>query len=426
MNNEVKTATRPWGWIPTLYFAEAVPYAAVMIVSILMYKKLGISNTDIALYTSWLNLPWMIKPFWSPFVDILKTKRWWILAMQLIIGASLAGVALTIPVPFFFQATLAIFWLVAFSSATHDISADGFYMISLDSNQQSLFVGIRSTFYRLGMVACQGLLVMLAGMLENRGYGIRFAWSATFFCMSAIFIALFIYHSFILPHPEKSEEAKRLDFGKVMKEFVETFTLFFKKENIFVAITFMLFYRFPEAQLTKIVMPFLMDPDDKGGLALSTVEIGFVYGTIGVVGLVLGGIVGGWAASMGGLKKWLWPMAIAITIPDVVFVILSHYLPSNLTIINICVFVEQFGYGFGFAAYMLFMIYFSKGSHSTAHYAICTAFMTLGLMLPGMFAGWLQERLGYENFFWWVMGCCLITLFVTSLLKIDPEFGKKK
>jgi PAT family beta-lactamase induction signal transducer AmpG len=426
MNNSMKTLRNPWKWVPTLYFAEAVPYAAVMIVSILMYKRLGISNTDIALYTSWLNLPWMIKPFWSPFVDFLKTKRWWILAMQLIVGASLAGVALVIPVPFFFQATLALFWLLAFSSATHDIAADGFYMIALDSNQQSFFVGIRSTFYRLAIVACQGLLVMLAGMLENMGYGLSFAWSVTFGCMSVIFIALFVYHFFVLPRPEINRAKKQLDVKQVGREFVETFATFFRKKNVVVAIAFMLLYRFPEAQLTKIVMPFLVDPTDKGGLALSTVEIGFVYGTIGVIGLVLGGIVGGMAASVGGLKKWLWPMALAITLPDIVFVVLSHVLPSSLIFINICVFIEQFGYGFGFAAYMLYMIYFSEGEHSTAHYAICTAFMTLGLMLPGMFAGWLQEKLGYEMFFCWVMGCCLLTLFVTSLIKIDPDFGKKK
>jgi PAT family beta-lactamase induction signal transducer AmpG len=267
---------------------------------------------------------------------------------------------------------------------------------------------------------------MLAGMLENMGYGLSFAWSVTFGCMSVIFIALFVYHFFVLPRPEINRAKKQLDVKQVGREFVETFATFFRKKNVVVAIAFMLLYRFPEAQLTKIVMPFLVDPTDKGGLALSTVEIGFVYGTIGVIGLVLGGIVGGMAASVGGLKKWLWPMALAITLPDIVFVVLSHVLPSSLIFINICVFIEQFGYGFGFAAYMLYMIYFSEGEHSTAHYAICTAFMTLGLMLPGMFAGWLQEKLGYEMFFCWVMGCCLLTLFVTSLIKIDPDFGKKK
>lgn len=422
----MKTTTNPWKWVPTLYFAEAVPYAAVMIVSILMYKKLGISNTDIALYTSWLNLPWMIKPFWSPFVDFLKTKRWWIVTMQLIIGTGLAGVAFTIPTPFFFQASLAVFWLLAFSSATHDIAADGFYMISLNTNQQSFFVGIRSTFYRLAIITCQGLLVMLAGFLEETVHVISISWAATFAVMSLIFFGLFVYHFFVLPHPEKNKEIKHFDGKSISKEFVETFATFFKKKNAFVAILFMLLYRFPEAQLAKIVMPFLVDPQEKGGLGLTTVEIGFVYGTIGVIGLVLGGIVGGIAAAGGGLKKWLWPMALAITLPDVVFIYLSSTLPSDLLIINICVFIEQFGYGFGFAAYMLYMIYYSEGEHSTAHYAICTAFMTLGLMLPGMFAGWLQDNWGYEKFFWWVMISCAITLIVTSLIKVDPEFGKKK
>ncbi len=416
----------PWFWVPSLYFAQGMPYVAVMIVSVLMYKRLGVSNTDIALYTSWLNLPWVIKPFWSPFVDLLKTRRWWVVTMQLLIGAGLAGVAFTIPTTFFFQASLAVFWLLAFSSATHDIAADGFYMLALDSHEQAFFVGIRSTFYRIAIIAGQGVLVMFAGFLENSTGNIPLARSVTFFILGGLFLALFLYHRYILPFPKGDKPSVTVTPSTILKEFFATFVSFFKKKQAFIAILFMLLYRFPEAQLTKLVTPFLVDPREVGGLGLSTTEIGLVYGTIGTIGLTLGGILGGIAASTGGLKKWIWPMALAISLPDAVFIYLSSALPDNLWIVNFCVFIEQFGYGFGFTAYMLYLIYYSDGEHKTAHYAVCTAFMALGLMLPGMAAGWLQEQMGYENFFWWVMGCCLVTLFVTACLKIDPEFGKKQ
>ena len=415
----------PWCWVPSLYFAQGIPYVAVMIVSVLMYKRLGLSNTDVALYTSWLNLPWVIKPFWSPFIDLLKTKRWWVVSMQLLIGAGLAGVALTLPTPFFFQASLAVFWLLAFSSATHDIAADGFYMLALDSHEQAFYVGIRSTFYRFAVIAGQGLLVMFAGYLENSTGHIPLAWSITFFILSGVFLALFLYHRYILPRPAIDRPAETVTSSTLMRAFFETFVSFFKKKQAFVAILFMLLYRFPEAQLTKLVTPFLIDPREVGGLGLTTTQIGLVYGTVGTIGLTLGGILGGMAASAGGLKRWLWPMALAITLPDVVFIYLSHGLPESLLAVNICVFIEQFGYGFGFSAYMLFLIYYSDGPQRTAHYAICTAFMALGLMLPGMAAGWLQEQLGYVNFFWWVMGSCCVTLVVTAFIRVDPEFGKK-
>ena len=416
----------PWFWVPSLYFVQGMPYVAVMIVSVLMYKRLGVSNTDIALYTSWLNLPWVIKPFWSPFVDLLKTRRWWVVTMQLLIGAGLAGVAFTIPTTFFFQASLAVFWLLAFSSATHDIAADGFYMLALDSHEQAFFVGIRSTFYRIAIIAGQGVLVMFAGFLENSTGNIPLARSVTFFILGGLFLALFLYHRYILPFPKGDKPSVTVTPSTILKEFFATFVSFFKKKQAFIAILFMLLYRFPEAQLTKLVTPFLVDPREVGGLGLSTTEIGLVYGTIGTIGLTLGGILGGIAASTGGLKKWIWPMALAISLPDAVFIYLSSALPDNLWIVNFCVFIEQFGYGFGFTAYMLYLIYYSDGEHKTAHYAVCTAFMALGLMLPGMAAGWLQEQMGYENFFWWVMGWCLVTLFVTACLKIDPEFGKKQ
>ncbi len=619
-----KFKNSPWSWIPSLYFAQGLPYVAVMTISVIMYKRLGISNTDIALYTSWLYLPWVIKPFWSPFVDLLKTKRWWVVSMQLLVGAGLAGIAFTIPANSFFQLTLAVFWLMAFSSATHDIAADGFYMLALEPHQQAMYVGIRSTFYRVATIAGQGLLIMVAGSLESStglqplelevkagpGYSsaieipadsmlanpymlsptdeytfdvypsdltigtgnipadsaamlknfaveqntlngfipresniagsvageqsswwsksvatpvghwikknfgqesisanihqltgssrliavrltkapeagekivlntsfsngdksiflahgerieftsdnwtkpallvvqadpkledsavagfkglsgnITFAWSLTFFVLAGLFIAFALYHKVVLPKPKVDIAAVNVTPATIFKEFFETFASFFRKKEVKSAIAFMLLFRFSEAQLVKMVTPFLLDPNEVGGLGLTTGMVGMVYGTVGIIGLTLGGIIGGIVASVGGLKKWLWPMALSIALPSFSFVYLSVYLPDSLFLINLSVFIEQFGYGFGFTAYMLYMIYFSDGKHKTAHYAICTAFMALGMMIPGMMAGWLQELLGYRNFFWWIMISYSITFIVTALIKVDPQFGRKK
>jgi len=621
---EKVTFRNPWSWVPTLYFAQGIPYVIVMFVTVVMYRRLGISNAEIALYTSWLYLPWVIKPLWSPIVDLLKTKRYWIIITQLIVGAGLASVALTIPLPDFFKITIGIFWLMAFASATHDIAADGFYMLSLTKHQQAWFVGVRSTFYRIAMITGQGLLVIIAGAIESRtglddvdvvvranpgieqarlqspydihissqpgdvrviampenpelstktrsqaevdsviqfarewniehgfnvvdieeleeggnavkdeerrswwnkhiteniegfierhfapreepeldldyagNIGIVFfhlsrepdeeervltfgrvrgdhsielvvgdrmeftrdnwntpamaiikldpqldfatsatfqvrsgniplAWSITFFFLAGLFVVFFLYHKFILPYPTTDKPAAGNGDKKISKEFFRTFALFFKKENIGIAIGFLLLYRFAEAQIVRLASPFLLDPQEIGGLALTTGQVGIVYGTVGLIALSIGGILGGILAARNGLKYWLWPMVMAITLPNLVFVYLSQTLPDNLLIINAAIAVEQFGYGFGFTAYMLFMIYISEGEHKTAHYAICTGFMALGMMIPGMFSGWLQEIIGYQHFFIWVVLATIPTYIVASFIKIDPEFGKKK
>ena len=416
----------PWAWVPTLYFAEGVPYVAVMTISVIIYKRLGLSNTDITLYTSWLYLPWVIKPLWSPFVDMLRTKRWWILTMQILIAAALAGIAFTIPGPFWLQGSLAFFWLMAFSSATHDIAADGFYMLGLDQHQQAYFVGIRSTFYRIATIFSSGLLVGLAGALQVLTRSITFSWSLVFYLVAGLFIGLWLYHSWALPRPSEDAERIQKTARDILNEFWHTFVTFFKKPQVIVGICFMLFYRMPEGLLAKVSALFLVDSVKNGGLGLSDGEFGLVQGTVGVIGLTLGGILGGICAARHGLKRWLWPMVIAITLPDLVYVYLSAALPSSLFVINICIFLEQFGYGFGFSAYMLYLIYYSQGEHKTAHYALCTAFMALSMMIPGLFAGALQEAVGYQTFFLIVVGCCAMTYVVSALLKIDPEFGKKK
>jgi PAT family beta-lactamase induction signal transducer AmpG len=417
----------PWAWIPTLYFAEGIPYVAVMTISVMMYKRLGISNAELAFYTGWLNLPWVIKPLWSPFVDLIGTKRGWITAMQLLIGAGLAGIAFTLPTAHFFAASLAVFWLLAFSSATHDIAADGFYMLGLDTRQQAYFVGIRSTFYRIATIAGQGLLIMLAGVLERVTGRIPYAWSLTFFVLAGLFIALWAYHQWMLPHPEEDGKNDLINEKKqiasphttgIWKEFIGTFASFFRKEGAWAGILFMLCYRLPEAQLGKMCIPFLVDPIEQGGLGMSTEAVGLAQGTVGIIGLTLGGIVGGMAVAKHGLKRWLWPMVAAISLPDLVYVYLSYVQPTSLPVINVCLFIEQLGYGFGFTAYMLYLIRYADGEHKTAHYAICTAFMALGMMIPGMAAGWIQEQLGYPGFFLWIMACCVVTAAVTKRIKV--------
>ena len=420
------TGRSPWAWIPTLYFAEGLPYVFVMTVSVIMYKRLGISNTDITLYTSLLYLPWVIKPFWSPLIDILRTRRYWIILMQLLIGGGLAGVAFTLPMSNFFQYSLAFLWLMAFSSATHDIAADGFYMLGLSQHDQAFFVGIRNTFYRFAMLAGQGPLIILAGHFEKISQSTSVAWSISFFIFAGLFAAFFLYHLLLLPHPESDKKGKNNNLPKILDQFGETFISFFTKKGIGKALAFLLVFRLGEAQLAKLASPFLLDGLNKGGLGLTTSDIGFVYGTAGIIALTLGGIAGGILVSRHGLKRWLWPMVFAMNLPNIAYVFLALIQTQNLTLISSAVVFEQFGYGFGFTAYMLYMIQLADGRHKTAHYALCTGFMALGMMLPGMVSGWIEDQIGYFYFFIWVLICTLPGFIIAPFLQIDPEFGKKK
>ena len=415
----------PW-WIATLYFAEGLPYMAVMTISVIMYKSLGIGNTAIAFYTSWLYLPWMIKPLWSPFVDIIRTKRWWIVAMQLSIAIGMALIAFTIPASLWFQTTLAVFWLVAFSSATHDIAADGYYMLALNEHEQSFFVGIRSLFYRISMVIGQGALVVLADQVNRRTGTLTAGWIIIFALLSAFFLIVALLHMFKLPVPRSDVNHDPRTFKEVMQEFISTFISFFRKPGVAVALVFILLYRLPEALMVKMIPPFLQDPVAAGGIGLSAGDVGLVYGTVGVIGLMLGGIIGGIAASSRGLRAWLHPMAWSMSLTCLTFVYLAWAQPTQIWQVYACVFIEQFGYGFGFTAYMLYLIYFSIGRFKTAHYSICTGFMAMGMMLPGLAAGWLADTMGYLNFFTLTIVLCACTIGVCYLIKVSPEFGRKE
>ena len=429
----MKECRNPWLWIPTLYFAEGIPYFIVNNISVVMFKNMGMPNGMLALYTSLLYLPWVIKPLWSPFVDIIRTKRWWIISMQVLMSVAMMLLPFMLPKgdgalfassPLFYV-TLLLFWITAFASATHDIAADGFYMLGLNSNKQAEFVGIRSTFYRLSSIFGQGVLVALAGLLDRRTGDVHMAWKLTLILSAVIFAAVTLYHTWGLPRPASDGRSESVRAKDIFKEFGRTFATFFRKKGIWIAMLFMLLYRLPEAFLVKMMNPFLLDSMAEGGLGLSTEAVGVVYGTVGVAALTVGGILGGIAASRWGLKKALWPMAMSLTLPCLSFVFLAAFQPENIWIIGSCVALDQFGYGFGFTAYMLYLIYFSEGEFKTAHYSLCTAFMALSMMLPGMVAGYIQEAVGYTNFFIFVMICCLVTVLVTMTVKVDPEYGKK-
>lgn len=432
----------PWAWVPTLYFAQGIPYFIVNNISVLMFAKMGVPNGEMALFTSLLYLPWTIKPFWSPFIDIIKTKRWWIISMQILMSIAFILLTLSIPKPdeatiaagttpiSMFTITLVLFIITAFASATHDIAADGFYMLALRQSDQAAFVGIRSTFYRLASIFGQGVLVAIAGAIELRYKDIPLSWTITMLVTAVMFSLVTFYHLFAIPKPtsDKSVLTPGTASAKaIFQEFGRTFATYFTKPGVWLTIAFMLLYRLPEAFLIKMCMPFLVASKEAGGLELSTAEVGIVYGTIGVIFLTVGGILGGLFASRIGLKKSIWWMAGCMTLPCLTFVYLAIGQPDNLFAISTAIAIEQFGYGFGFTAYMLYMMYFSEGEFKTSHYAICTAFMALSMMIPGMFAGYLQEAVGYVNFFWIVILCCAATIVVTVFAdrKIDPTYGKK-
>jgi MFS transporter, PAT family, beta-lactamase induction signal transducer AmpG len=389
-----------------------------------LYKNLGVSNAAIGFYTGWLYLPWVIKPLWSPLVDILKTRRQWIWAAQFFLGTMLAAVALTIPAPHFFQWTLVFFWLLAFSSATHDIAADGFYMLATAEREQSFFNGIRSTCYRVATILAQGELVGLVGKMHEHAGNFAFVWSAAFAMVAGIYLCLAGYHFFILPKPA-ADTPKKLGPQHFLAEFFKTFGTFFQKPKILTLLLFLLLYRLGEAQLVRMVQPFLLDPRAAGGLGLTDGQLGLIYGQSGIIALMLGGILGGFFVARNGLKFWLWPMLLAIHLPDAVFIWLAYAQPENLFAIGTSVAIEQFGYGFGFTAFMLYMIYIARGEHRTAHYAVCTGFMALGMMLPGMWSGKLQEILGYPHFFVWVILATIPSFIVALKIPLDAEFGKR-
>ncbi len=411
-----------WAWVPTLYFAQGLPYALVVTVSVIMYKRLGFSNADLGLYTSLLYIPWVIKPLWSPFVDLKSTKRNWFLGMQLLASVALLAIGFTLPTNIFFVTSLACFWVVAFGSATNDIATDGYYMIGLTEDKQSFFVGLRSVFYKLANVTGQGLLVVFAGFLENKYGDNTKAWSYTMICAGSLMLLVTLINFIDTP---KFESSKAITLEKP-KGFLEVFISFFRKPGMGMAIAFILFFRLGESQLVKMASPFLLDPISAGGLDYSTSEVGTIYGTIGVIFLTVGGILGGILISKHGLKKWMLPMLISLNAPNALYAILAISGTTATWAVTGTVIVEQFGYGFGIAGFMVYLIYVAEGNSKTSHYALATGFMALGMMLPGLISGFMQEWLGYEGFFIWVVLAALPAFILLRYINYPADFGKAK
>lgn len=421
-----KSFAKAWQWVPSLYFAQGFPYILVIIVSTVIYKNLGLTNAQITFYTGWFYLPWVLKPLWSPFIDHLRTKRFWVVSTQVVMGVMLAAIGLTLPLDGYLKWSIIFFWLVAFSSATHDIAADGFYMLGLNEHLQSYFVGIRSTFWRVASIAGQGGLVYLSGLLIENEMPAARAWMFILAGAGILYAAIGFYHMVVMPRPVSDPEMKMSNGREAIIEYFRTFVSFFKRNNIGLFILFVLFYRLGEAQLTKLAAPFLLDSREAGGLAFNNEQVGWAYGTVGVAGLVVGGILGGMATARHGLKLWIWPMALLMNLPDLAYVYLAYVQPENFVFIQAMIALEQFGYGFGFTAFTLYLIYFVQGNNKTSHYAIATGIMALGMMIPGMISGWIQEQLNYGMFFIWVCVCTLPGLAIIPFLKIDSDFGKKK
>jgi len=548
------TNRSPWSWVPTLYFFQGIPYSIVMVTSGLIYKTMGISIASFAFWTSILYLPWAIKPLWSPYIDVVSTKRKWVVWTQFLLAIAFIAVGIMMPLSFFYPVTLALFGLIAISSASHDIAADGFYMYALDQHKQAFFVGIRSTFYRLSKLTALGLLPVIAGLvLINTGLkpltikvesvkleefvvfdpseininstggkpailvfpeevkipifqegksaidsaviylalsappepgetvvvnlsrrsgskdidlaknqsgrfeftsenwnkpvaarvkvnhnltgkasadflitagNVAFSWVVSLGTLGLILLLLAVYNKFMLPRPVENEIKEKISWNV----YREVFVSFFTKPGVIPALMFFLLYRFGEAQLFKIATPFLVDSRTAGGLGMSSAQYGIVYGTIGVAFLTLGGITGGITAAKYGLKKLILLMAFCMNLPISVYIYLSYVqpMPGDL-LIYISIAIEQFGYGFGFTGYMLYMLhYVGESRFKTAEYAIATSLMALGMMLPGMISGSVKEALGYQHFFIYVIICSIPGIIAIKFLKIDPGFGKKK
>jgi len=419
--NTSTTKNEPWFWIPLLNFASGFPYVIIISVSVLMYKNLGISNEDIGVYTSLLYLPWVIKPLWSPFIDLHGTKRNWFLSMQLFISIAFLIVGFIIPTNHFFLLSLAIFWVAAFASASNDVASDGFYLLALTKDQQSFFLGIRSTFYRASMLTGNGLIILLAGYLEHRYGDNQKAWSYTMIFVGLIMTFLTVYNYFSTPKTELPIAVGETE----EKNFATVFASFFKKKQIGLILAFILLFRLGESQLLKMLTPFLVDKTDVGGLGLATEDVGIIYGTFGLIALTIGGILGGIAISKQGLGKWMLPMILTMHLPILGFILLAYFHPASVYYIYAVVILEQFGYGFGFAAFMMYLIYVAEGESKTSHYSIATGFMALGMMLPGMLSGYIQQYLGYGNFFIWVFLATIPGIILSRFLIFPKDFGKK-
>ena len=410
---------KPWLFVPTLYFGEGLPYVLINTVSVILYKRMGVDNADIAFWTSWLYLPWVIKMFWAPLLDLGWTKRTWVLAAQAAMALIIGFIAYAVGNADFFFPSLGAFLVGAFISATYDTATDGYYMLALTEKEQAFFTGLRSGFYRLAMIFGSGFLIYLVGGAETAMGSIRVGWMAVLGISSGIFMVAWLYHYAVLPYPT-TDRCRPAANASQRPTFKEVFSAYFRQEKIGVLMAFILFYRLGEAMLLKLVSPFLLDRRTDGGLGLATSEVGLVYGTVGIVALVLGGVLGGWLISRYGLRRCTWPLVIIMHMPDLFFVYMAWAQPS-LAMVYPLVAVEQFGYGMGFTVFTVYLMHSAKSQYKTSHYAISTGIMAIGMMLPGFISGWVQQKVGYTLFFVIV---CLLT--IPGILTIPLLPNKEK
>jgi PAT family beta-lactamase induction signal transducer AmpG len=406
-----KSYKKDLGWVLSTNFAEGLPYAVITTLSVVMMADMGLSNTEVAAWTSLLAMPWSFKALWSPWIG--NTRRW-IWLMQVALAVCIAGVALSLLSSNWLTWCLIALTVGAFSSATYDIACDGFYMKALDKDAQSFFVGIRSTAYRLSMIFASGVLTTLVGLLSrSNGGDITRAWIIVMLSVAGLMLIFGLAHRTWLPHLGSGVSA---EVQKEETDWVGAFAAFIRKPGLWFILLFLLFYRLGEALLSKMTILFLKAPVATGGLGLDNAEYGLIFGTIGVGMLTIGGILGGMLVSKYGLRKCVIPLALMLNVPDLLYVWMSIVQPQSRLLIGSLVGLEQFGYGLGFTAYMVFMLQSSQGKFSTSHYAILTALMALGMNIPSMLSGWLQESLGYTQFFWAAVACTVPGMILSIIL----------
>ena len=425
---ESKKKVLPIAWVPTLYFAMGMPFVVLNMVCALMYKGMGVSDTQIAFWTSLIMLPWTLKPLWSPFLEIYKTKKFFVVLTQVLSGVMFALVAMALHLPDFFVITIALLAVVAISGATHDIAADGTYMSVLSKDEQARWIGWQGAFYNIAKIAATGGLVYLAGVLKDM-VGVTKSWMIVMLAIGILMIILGVYHYSMLPQDRQAVSKKR-GLAETWHELWRVLTEFFKKKHIVYYIFFIILYRFAEGFVMKIVPLFLKAPRAEQGLGLTEQQIGLCYGTFGAAAFVLGSILAGYYIAHRGLQKSLFSLAVVFNLPFVAYTLLAIYQPESLWLIGSGIVIEYFGYGFGFVGLTLFMMQqIAPGEHQMSHYAFASGIMNLGVMLPGMMSGAISDWLGYKMFFIFVLFCTipapLITWFVPFTYSDNKNITEK-
>jgi len=410
----------PLKWIPSTWFAMGLPFVALSTASAIMYKNFGISDTSIAFWTSLIMLPWTLKPLWGPFLEMFKTKKYFVYITQIFTGCLFGLVALSLKLDHFFAISISLLAIIAMSASTHDTAADGIYLNELDSKQQAKYVGWQGAFYNIAKIVSGGLLVYLAGELEKK-YSLMNAWGIVMLLYAIIMIVLGLYNMKVLPTGGNSKNVNSLKEGfTVLQEVIITF---FQKKNIGYGIIFILCYRFAEGQAIKITPLFFKASRSAGGLGLSTSQIGLLYGVFGAAAFVLGSIIAGYYVSnKGGLtRKPLLVLCTFFNLPFAAYAYLAMVQPESLNVIATAVAIEYFGYGFGFVGLILYIMQqIAPGKYKMANYAFGSGLTNLGFMIPSMISGYLSDTMGYQYFFIWVL-ISTIPAFLISLLVPLPK-----